>query len=203
MRIERRFLVAPSFARLIQRERGTTGRFVEAYFPPRPDRRQLVRVEQHRSTLVLLTQGDDGRFDEEQIEIPLHHAEALIEATAGTIAYDRTSLPLAGEAEATLDRFIVPRGLDLLTVTTPSDAHAFAPPPWLGLEVTDEPAFASMGLALDGAPRVDVMEPSNGALEALLDTLEECSAPITPAAGNDAGEDRSIAASPPGIPAAL
>lgn len=163
-----------------------------------------MRVEQHRSALILLTQAEDGRFDEEQTEIPLHHAEALIEATAGTVAYDRTSLRLAGAVEAILDRFVVPSGLDLLTVTTLSDPHAFAPLPWFGLEVTDEPAFASMGLALDGAPRVDVMEPSNAALEALLDALEECSDdPISPATGTDAGEDRSIAASPPGIPAAL
>jgi CYTH domain-containing protein len=204
VRTERRFLVAPSFARLIQRERGTAGRFVEAYFPPRPDRRQLVRVEPHRSSLVLLTQDEDGRFAEEQTEIPLHHAEALIDVAAGTVAYDRTILALAGADEASLDRFIVPSGLDLVTVTTPADSHALAPLPWFGLEVTDEPAFASMALALDGAPRVNVMEPSNGALEALLDALEDSGYdPFEPAAGTDAGDDQGGATAPFGISAAL
>ncbi len=204
MSTERRFLVAPSFARLIQRERGTTGRIVEAYFQPRPDRRQLVRVEQHRSRLVLLTQAEDGRFAEEQTEIPLHHAEALIDAASGTIAFDRTSLSLGGDIEAILNRFIIPRGLDLLAVTIPSVPDAFAPLPWFGLEVTDEPAYGAMGLALDGAPNVDPMEPSNVALEALLDTLEGRSFhDLRPSVRTSEGERSRTTAPPPSIPVAV
>ncbi len=204
MSTERRFLVASSLARLIQRERGTISRIVEAYFPPRPDRRQFVRVEQHQSRLILLTLAEDGRFLEEETAIPQHHAEALIDAAAGTVAYDRISLALSGDIEATLDRFIVPRGLDLLTVSIPSNPHAFAPLLWFGLEVTDEPAFASLGLALDGAPNVEGMEPSNAALEALLDTLEGRSLyhprPIAP---TGAGEDVKAVTAQPTIPAAI
>ena len=169
---ERRFLVASSLARLIQRERGTAGRIVEAYFPPKSDRRQLVRVEQQQSRLILLSLADDGQFLQEETAIPQRHAEGLIDVAAGTVAYDRVSLALGRDIEATLDRFIVPRELDFLTVSIPSNPHAFAPLPWFGLEVTDEPAFTSFGLALDAAPNVDAMEPSNAALEALLDTLE-------------------------------
>jgi hypothetical protein len=88
------------------------------------------------------------------------------------ITFDRTALSLAGAIEALLDRFITPEGLDILTVTAPRDPHGFAPLPWFGLEVTDEPAFAAAGLALGGAPRIDPMEPSDAALNALLDALE-------------------------------
>jgi hypothetical protein len=42
----------------------------------------------------------------------------------------------------------------------------FAPLPWFGLEVTDEPAFRTRDLALGGAPRINTMEPSNTALNA-------------------------------------
>ncbi len=177
-------------------------RIVEAYFPPGSDRRQFVRVEHRQSRLILLTRDEDGGFTEERTEIPLHHAEALIDVAAGTVAYDRVSLALGGDIEAALDRFIVPRGLDLLTVTIASDPYGFEPLPWFGLEVTDEPAFAALGLALDGAPNIDAMEPSNAALEALLDTLDGRGddharpAASTEAGGNEEAMDRVAALSP-------
>lgn len=172
MATQRHFLIAPSLARLIQRDRGTTGRIVEGHFRSRPDRRQLVRVEQGRSLLILLAQHESGQFTEEQVDVPPPHAQALLDVAAGMIVFDRTALSLGGDIEAILDRFITPEGLDILTVIIPRDPHAFAPLPWFGLEVTDEPAFAATGLALGGAPRIDPMEPSDAALNALLDALE-------------------------------
>lgn len=178
MATQRHFLIAPSFARLIQRDLGTTGRIIEGHFPSTPGRRQLVRVEQGCSLLILLTQGDNGQFSEEPAEVPLFHAEALMNVAAGMIAFDRTALPLGRHSEAYLDRFIMPEGLDILTVIIPANPHMFAPLPWFGLEVTDEPAFGARGLALGGAPRITTMEPSDAALNALLDTLE--SLPLQP-----------------------
>ncbi len=172
MATQRHFLIASSLARLIQRDRGTSARIVEGHFPSRPDRRQLVRVEQGRSLLILLTQVENGQFLEEQVDVPGSHAEALMNVAAGMIAFDRTPLPLGGDIEALLDRFILPEGLNILTVMIPRDPHAFAPLPWFGLEVTDEPAFATTELALGGPPRIEGMEPSDAALNALLDTLE-------------------------------
>ena len=169
---QRHFLIAPSLARLIQRDRGTAGRIAEGHFPARLDRRQLVRVEQERSVLILLAQGEDGQFTEEQVDLPQSHAEALMDVAAGIIVFDRTGLSLGGDIEAVLDRFIRPDGLNILTVTILGDPHTFAPLLWFGLEVTDEPAFAAPELALGGSPRIDGMELSDAALNALLDTLE-------------------------------
>jgi CYTH domain-containing protein len=131
-----------------------------------------VRVEQGRSALILLAPGEDGQLTEEQVEVPLPHAEALMDVAAGIIVFERTSLSLGGDIDAVLDRFIMPEGLNILTVTIPRDPHAFAPLSWFGLEVTDEPAFAAAGLALSGPPRISEIEPSDTALNALLDTLE-------------------------------
>ena len=172
MSSERRFLIAPSLARFIRQERGILDRIAEGHFQPKRDRQQLVRVEQGRCCLILLTRVGDGSFAEEQTEIPLLQAEALMDLAAGTVAFDRTALSLGGDAEALLDRFLIPQGVDLLTVTIAADLHGFVPLPWLGLEVTDQPAYTAIGLALSGAPPVEAMEPSNVALEALLDTLE-------------------------------
>jgi CYTH domain-containing protein len=131
-----------------------------------------VRVEQSRSLLILLTQTDNGQFSEEQADVPLSHAEALMNVAAGMIAFDRTALSLGGDSEAYLDRFIMPEGLDILTVTIPANPHMFVPLSWFGLEVTDEPAFEARDLALAGAPHITTMEPSDAALNALLDALE-------------------------------
>jgi CYTH domain-containing protein len=149
-----------------------SARIVEGHFPSRPDRRQLVRVEQGRSLLILFTQGENGQFTEEQVDVPGSHAEALMNVAAGVVAFDRTPLPLGGDIDALLDRFLLPEGLDILTVTIPTNPHAFAPLPWFGLEVTDEPAFGARDLALGGAPRIEPMEPSDVALNTLLDALE-------------------------------
>lgn len=105
---ERRFLIAPSLARFIQRERGILDRIAEGHFRPKPNRRQLVRVERGRSHLILLTQAGDRSFAEEQTEIPLLQAEALMDLAAGTVAFDRTALSLGGDIEALLDRFLIP-----------------------------------------------------------------------------------------------
>ena len=172
MSSERRFLIAPSLARFIQHERGVLDRIAEGHFQPKPDRQQLVQVEQGRCRLILLTQAEDGSLAEEQTEIPFLQAEALMDLAAGTVAFDRTALSLGAEVEGLLDRFLIPQGVDLLTVTIASDPHGFVPLPWFGLEVTDQTAYTAIGLALSGASRIETMEPSNVALEALLDTLE-------------------------------
>ena len=141
MAVVRRFLLASSLARLLQREGGPADRLVEAYFPARSDRTQLVRVERGRASLILRSSASDGQASEEAVEVPLSHAEALVEVAAGTVAFDRTSLPLGRGVEGVLDRFIMPQGLDLLAVTITGDPRTFAPPLWLGPEVTGDEAF--------------------------------------------------------------
>jgi len=172
MAVERRFLLASSVARLIRKERGVATRLVEAHFPPRPERTQLVRVEREHSYLILRTRTEAGESHEEQVEVPLSHAEALVEVAAGTVAFDRTSLSLGRDVEGELDQFILPRGLDLLTIRITSELQAFAPLLWFGTEVTGDKAYDTSALALDGLPAFEEIEISNAALEQLLDTLE-------------------------------
>jgi CYTH domain-containing protein len=172
MPVPRRFLIASSLARLIQREGRPATRLVEAYFPPRADRTLLVRVEHGRASLILRSSGPDGQIGEEAVEVPLSHAEALVEVATGTVAFDRIALALGGGADAVLDRFILPQELDLISVTISGDPRLFAPPLWLGPEVTGEPAFAARELALSGLPAFEDVRVSNMALETLLDTLD-------------------------------
>jgi CYTH domain-containing protein len=172
MPVERRFVLASSLARLLQREGGPADRLIEAHFPARSDRTQLVRVEHGRASLILCSTTPDRQASEEAVEVPLSHAEALVEVAAGTVAFDRTALPLGTGIEGVLDRYILPQGLDLLTVTITGDPRHFAPAPWLGPEVTGDAAFEARELAINGLPAIEEVKVTNAALEALLYTLE-------------------------------
>ena len=172
MAVVRRFLISSAFARAIRRERGVNARIVEGHFPPRSDRSQFVRVERDECFLVLKAKGQDGELITEQSQVPLSQAEALVDVAPGRVAFDRTDVPLGLGAEGWLDRFIVPSGLDLLTVNLTSDPRLFAPALWFGREVTDDPQFETGPLALIGPPDIGAGEVSNDALEALLDWIE-------------------------------
>jgi CYTH domain-containing protein len=135
MTVRRRFLLTPSFARLIRRERGGL-RHVEGFFPEQRDRSSWVRLEEDRGLLILKTLGTDWEI-EDQTEIPVGHAHALLDVCAGEVDYTRTTV-LIGEAHAFVDEIIRPRVLHLVTVEFASEgeASAFRPLEWFGPEVT-------------------------------------------------------------------
>lgn len=168
---ERRFLIASSFARLIERESRTSSRIVEGHFPPHPERFQLVRVERERAILILAQRQEDRGVAEDGVEIPRAHAEALIDVTAGTVAFDRVVVELGGGRKALLDRFLLPRGIDVLTTTSEAGAEAHIPE-WFGPEVTDRPELETASLAVNGIPSHAEVEITGSGLEALLDALQ-------------------------------
>jgi CYTH domain-containing protein len=171
MKTERRFLLAPSLARLVRREHSSSERIAEGYFPPRPDRTHLVRVETAECRLVLISAGSDGVEAENETELPRSQAEALMEVCAGTVGFVRTPVPLESGDEAYLDRLVTPGALDLLTVAFdgPSEAQGFLAPAWFGREVSEEPAYERRSIALDGLPTAEEVPLSNAMLDAYLD----------------------------------
>jgi len=86
---QRRFLIAPSLARLIRKEQGAVGRIVEGYFPARPDREHFVSIEPGHSYLVLAP-ARDGAGQEERTEVPRSQAEALLSVSAGKVGFECT-----------------------------------------------------------------------------------------------------------------
>ena len=139
MSITRRFLLAPSLARLIEKERG--GHHVsEGYFPEQSERSIYVRVEEGTGKLILVAHGSvDRRRTPENL--PHAHAEALLGLAAGGVDYRRIDLRI-GAHSAHVSRFTAPGALDLITVGFEQEEQAreFQPPPWFGPEVTaDQP----------------------------------------------------------------
>jgi hypothetical protein len=87
--VQRRFLIASSFARLIRKEGGVAGRIVEGYFPARPDRDHFVSIEPGHSYLVLAP-AREGAGEEERTEVPRSQAEALLAVCAGKVGFECT-----------------------------------------------------------------------------------------------------------------
>jgi CYTH domain-containing protein len=172
---ERRFLIASSLARLIQKERGLGSRIVEGYFAPRPDRKQIVRIENGGAQLILVSTSQAGAVEEERADVPRAHAEALLDVAQGKVAFARGTVPLQGGREVALDRFMIPTRIDILSVTFPEGERpdAFQPPAWFGREITGEGGFELNAIAMNGAPDVGDLNVSNSALESLLDSLEQ------------------------------
>jgi CYTH domain-containing protein len=173
MTIRRRFLLTPSFARLIQRERGGL-RQVEGFFPEQRDRTSWVRLEESRGLLILRSAGPDGDVEEET-EVPVGHVHALLDVCAGEVDYTRTKLSI-GNHVAVIDHLIRPHALHLVTVEfdNSEEARGFDPLPWFGPELTADSRFNYQALALRGLSEAPDVLLSDAALDSLLDTLENC-----------------------------
>jgi CYTH domain-containing protein len=168
--IQRLFIIAPSVARLIRKERG--GEHVrEGYFPDQPQRSTFVRIEETRSSLILEAGADEA--SEERADLPPAHAQALLAVSQGQVEYLRTRLSL-GSYELQVLHLIRPAPLDLVALAVPSeDKRAFHPLPWFGPEVSAEPAYQRRRVALEGVPDALDVDVTNGALNSLLDLLED------------------------------
>jgi CYTH domain-containing protein len=171
MSTTRVFLLASSLARLIEKARGGH-QIQQGYFPDQPDRGTHVQVEGHAGHLILVTSGPHGPA-EEVANIPLSHAEALLELAPGWVEYLGIRLNI-GIQTAAIHRFISPGPLDLITVAFEDDeqAQSFQPLPWFGPEVTSEPGYRTRSIAVTGLPAVREVDATNRALDSLLDALD-------------------------------
>jgi CYTH domain-containing protein len=167
----RRFLVAPSLARLIRRERGSR-RLLEGHFPPSRDRCSHVVVD-GKCELVLISRASNGELEEERTEVPLRQAHFLLEVCAGKIIYERTRLELDG-AEVSIDSYSQPCQLVLAEVQFGDDAGEgeFQVPSWFGPEVTSEAGYNRQSIAIGDVPAVSDVPISEEGLNALLDHLD-------------------------------
>jgi CYTH domain-containing protein len=168
--IQRLFIIAPSVARLIQKEGGGE-RVLEGYFPDQPHRSTYVQIEEGRASLILEADGD--RVPEEQTDLPPAHAQALLAVSQGQVEYVRTRVSI-GSHELQVLHFIRPAPLDLVAAAVPSEEEQdFHPLLWFGSEVSAEFTYQRRRLALDGAPDARDADVTNRALNHLLDLLED------------------------------
>lgn len=173
MSVVRRFLVAPSLARLIRKERGGS-RVTEGYFAPQAGRTSFVRIDGQDCHLILVTTDANGRASEQKTEVPRAHGDALLDVCSGKAAYDRTTLPLGNGRDAVLDRYVTPPGLNLATVTFDDEnaASGFLPPAWFSTDVSADGSYDRLSVATSGVPATGEVGLTNAALDAVLDLVE-------------------------------
>ena len=150
LEIERKFLLARPPDELPAGEPIEQG-----YLAIAPDGVEVrIRRRAGRSTLTVKSGPAHVRVEEE-LDIDDRRFEALWALTEGRrVAKTRHLVPLEG-VTAEVDVFAGPHeGLLLAEVEFPSPeaSAAFAPPAWLGREVTGDPRFANQSLALHGPP---------------------------------------------------
>jgi CYTH domain-containing protein len=170
MSTTRVFLLASSLARLIEKERGSH-LVRQGFFPDRTGRSTHVQVSGGTGRLILVSHHAAGPL-EEPAEISRAQAEALLDLTAGQTEY--LSIPIdIGSHSATIQRFVTPTPLDLISIAFRQDkmARKFQPPVWFGPEVTSEPTYQVRSLALTGLPSTPEVEVTDAALNSLLDAL--------------------------------
>ena len=170
MSATRVFLLASALARLIEKERG--GHLVrQGFFPDRSGQSAHVQVSGGTGHLILVSHHAAGPL-EEPAEISRAQAEALLELTAGRTEY--LSIPIdIGSHSATIQRYVTPASLDLISVAFKHDkaARKFQPPAWFGPEVTSDLGYGTRAIALAGPPSTPEMEVTDAALNSLLDAL--------------------------------
>lgn len=172
MSIVRMFLIAPSLARLIRKERGATS-VTEGYFNPQAGRLSFTRIEGPDCHLVLVTTDDEGRAKEERTHVPRAHADALLDVCAGRAIYERTTIPLDGR-DVHIDHVLTPGDLDIVSVVfdDAAAAQAFVPPIWFGSDLSTKAGYERHSVAINGVPATEPAPVSNATLNAVLDLVE-------------------------------
>ena len=120
MPMQRLFVIAPSLARLILKEKAGE-RVQEGYFPDQPQHRTFIQVEEARSSLILEAGGDAAT--EEQTDLPPAHAQALLAVSQGQVGSVRTRLAI-GSHELQALHVVRPGPLDLGAIAVPIGGRA-------------------------------------------------------------------------------
>jgi len=192
MKAARRFLLAPSLARLIARERGVDRQIIEGHLSAHPGNNQFVRLEADQCHLVLPLLGPAGELMEDLAPLPQAHAKALFDFSIGQISYDQLHVPLpsAPNQRTLLDRVNHPGHCDVITVEfdDQQQAETFEVPLWFGPEVTNEDAYERRHITLNGVPSDPETTLSGLQLEQVLDLLEQAK-PTSSANSNTAAHE--------------
>ena len=152
MEIERKFLV-PSPPAV---DHAARSRIEQAYVAIDPTGTE-VRIRRRAADTTLTIKGGRGRSrEEEELVIDPDRFARLWDLSGGrTVEKTRYELPTNDGLTIELDVYAGDlEGLVTAEVEFPSAdaADRFVPPPWFGMEVTDDDAYKNRRLAVDGRP---------------------------------------------------
>jgi CYTH domain-containing protein len=151
--IERKFLVAAPPGDL---DRWPSTAIEQGYLAIAGDRTE-VRIRRRAGAATLTVKSGASRTRvEEELEIEPERFERLWPLTEGR-RIEKTRYEIDAGDGLTIELDIYAGGLEGLVVAevefdSEEAADAFAPPPWLEREVTDDPRYKNQRLACEGAP---------------------------------------------------
>ena len=151
--IERKFLVAEVPGGL---GRHPSGRLRQGYLAVEAGGAEVRIRADDDSTVLTVKRGAGRTRAEEEVPIDRTAFDRLWPLTEGRrVAKTRHLVPLGDDLTAELD--VYAEALDGLLVAevefaSSEASDAFAPPDWLGTEVTGDARYANQSLALHGAP---------------------------------------------------
>jgi adenylate cyclase len=112
-----------------------------------------VRIKDDAAFLTVKSAGPAIRRQEFEYPIPLNDAEALLALRCGRLIEKRRHVVPHGALRFEVDVFSGDlAGLVIAEIELPDETTAFVRPAWLGEEVTDDPRYANVSLATNGAP---------------------------------------------------
>ena len=154
--IERKFVVAELPPGMAEHP---GQRIEQGYLAIAPDGVEVrVRRRDGQATLTVKS-GPAQVRTEEELAIDKRRFESLWRLTEGRrVSKTRHELPLEGGLTAELDVYDGAHdGLLTVEIEFPSleASEGFAPPPWIGREVTGDARYANQSLALAGRPPAD------------------------------------------------
>lgn len=121
----------------------------QAYLNADPDRVIRVRIRDNRSYLTIKSRSQGISRSEYEYSIPLKDGEELLDMGLGQIILKRRyEIDFKGKTWE-VDEFLGKHeGLVLAEIELDSEEETFVKPPWLGKEVSGDPAYSNMNLAL-------------------------------------------------------
>lgn len=143
--IERKFLVADLEAALAGAV--SKSEIAQGYLSPNPEATVRVRVRGERGYLTVKSKNRGIERNEWEYEIPVEDARQMLSlAQSAVVSKVRYLVPFGGLTWE-VDVFSNPAGLVLAEVELPSADCEVQLPPWLGAEVSGNPAYFNSTLA--------------------------------------------------------
>lgn len=143
--IERKFLVADLEAALAGAV--SKSEIAQGYLSPNPEATVRVRVRGGRGYLTVKSKNRGIERNEWEYEIPVEDARQMLSlAQSAVVSKVRYLVPFGGLTWE-IDVFSNPAGLVLAEVELPSVDCEVQLPPWLGAEVSGNPAYFNSTLA--------------------------------------------------------
>lgn len=142
--IERKFLVAADGWRQLEARR-----YRQGYLSRDPARTVRVRCVGEQAWLTIKGRSVGASRAEFEYEIPLADGEQLLALCEGPLVDKFRHLVRHGGLLWEVDEFLGDNaGLVVAEVELTDEAQAFERPPWLGVEVTEDPRYFNANLAV-------------------------------------------------------